>query len=156
VEVNVQNVPQPLIQFAVAQIKTAAEQGLRNADDQQKQLVTAQMEQLEEVLKEFDSLTIGYALDSKERTMYLEADMTVIEGGKLSKQIAGAMKAGKATKLAGLADEEAVVNFHFSSPVMGEDKKSLLQALDAGRQQAAEKIKEIEDATLRQVVEGMA
>ena len=156
VQVNVQNIPAPIIQMALGQIRAAAEKGLNDADEQQKALVHAQLEQVEEVLKEFDQLKLGFAIDGKTKSSYLDVGMTVVPGGKLSGQINDAIKAGKATSLAGLADEDAVVNFHFSNPITENDKEVILGALGPGREQLNTKIDEVEDAAMRDVLKGMA
>jgi hypothetical protein len=156
VKVNMRNVPAALIDAGLAQLKSAAELGLRNAEAEQKELVAAQLEQVEEVLKEFDHLQFGFAIDSKERNAHLDVGMKVVDGGKLSKQIAAAIKAGTATKLAGLADEEAVINFHFSNPVTEDDQKVILQALGSLREQLAKKIDEEDDAAKRDLFKDWA
>ena len=49
-------------------------------------------------------------------------------------------KGSKGSILPGLADEEAVANFHFITPVLEENAKSLLSLIQMGRDQSAKKI----------------
>lgn len=152
VQLNIQNIPAPLLQFAIDQVNRGAEPGLRQKDGEsdtdyetRKKFTEATLEQVTQAIEEIDHITVGYAIDKKEEGALLDLELTVKEGGKLAKQLIAAKEAAKPSKLAGFADEEAVANFHFTSPILEDDAKTILGAIEMGREQAAKKIDESED-----------
>lgn len=162
---NVQNVPEPFIQMAVQQIKAGAQSGLKQLPDEdddayrlRKEFAETYLNQMTQVIEEVDQITVGFAIDSKTRSSYLDTSLTVKEGGKLSAQLAAAQKAEGATKFAGFADPDAVGNLHFTSPIMKDDETVLLDAVATARKEAAKKIDEsddLDDVELKKTVQEM-
>jgi hypothetical protein len=165
VQVNVKNVPEQFVQLAVAQLRRGAEQGMQKKPDEdeatyakRKQFTEATLEQVAQAIQEIDHLTVGFEVDEEDGGAYLDLDMVVKAGGKLAAQIAASEKGSKGSIVPGFADDEAVANFHFVSPVLDDSAKMLLDLISLGRENSAKKIDEddkLEDAAMKEKVKGM-
>lgn len=165
VQVNVKNIPEQYVQLAVAQLRRGAEQGLRQKPDEddavyakRKEVVESTLEQVAQVIEEIDHFTVGFEVDEKDGGAFLDMELAVKPGGKLAEQLVASEKASKGSLVPGFADDEAVANFHFVSPVLEENAKMMLDLIQMGRDQSAKKIDEdakIEDPALKDKIKGM-
>lgn len=152
VQLNVQNVPAMYKQLAVGALKDGFEKGMKQNDGEddatyksRRQFGEHTMEQITSLIDEVDHITFGFAIDEEDGGAYFDTSMNVVPGGKLAKQFAEAKKNDKPSKFAGFADPDAVANVHFHTPVMAEDAKMMLTAINAARPEAAKKIDESND-----------
>lgn len=164
-QLNVQNVPEPFIQMAVQQMQAGAQAGLKQLPDEdddtyrlRKEFAETYLSQMTQLVEEIDQITLGFAIDSKTRSSYLDVSLTVKDGGKLAAQIAAAAGAEEGSKFVGFADPKAVANLHFAAPIMKDDKTVLLDAVSTGRKEAKKKIEEsddLDDEAVKQAVQEM-
>jgi len=165
-QINVRNVPDMYKQLALGGLKDGFEKGMRKKADEdesayqtRKAIGEAYLNQFTQLVEEVNHITIGFAIDSESRSAYLDAEVTVVPGGKLAKQFKAAMDDAPASKYAGFADEDAVANFHFTAPVMDDDEKTLLSGLEVARKEAAKKIDaddNLSDPKVKQTVQQWA
>ncbi|MGC3972157.1 MAG: hypothetical protein QM775_33900 [Pirellulales bacterium] len=160
VQVNIANVPEPLMDMALSQMRMGAEQAMRRAAEEnpeaaevQKALAEGYLEAMTEAIKDLDSYTVGFAIDDKTRSAYLDVTALMKDGSKLAEQVNKSAAEGEPSKLPGLADAMRIFNFHFNAPIMEEEIEQVLDLLEQGRETVEAKIKEeIADAEGQQVV----
>jgi uncharacterized protein YejL (UPF0352 family) len=148
VQINIGNVPENLIEEAVAQMRAGAEQQLRrNAErgDAQAQAIAeafteTTLESITQAIKDLQSYTLGLAIDSDTRSAYFDVQVDMKDGSRLAKQLNSAVDSAKPTTLPGLADAARVFNLHFNSPISGEDAKILTKLIDDGRKPLEENL----------------
>lgn len=163
IKVNVANVPEPLMDMAVNQMRQGAEQAMRKAAEEnpeaaeiQKAITESYLETMTEAIRELDSYTIGVAIDNKTKSAYLDVEALMKDGSKLAEQVNSSAKNGKPSKLPGLADAARVFNFHFNAPVMESEIEMAVDMIEQAREKVEEKIKEeIADLEGQKVVIGM-
>lgn len=165
VQINLNNVPEPFVQLALSQLRRGAEPGLQKKPDEdeaayakRKEVAELLLGQIEQAIQEIEHITAGFEIDAEDGGAFLDMDVTVESGGKLAAQLAASKKGSKGSIVPGFADDEAVANFHFVSPVLEENAKMLLDLIKVGRETSAKKIDEdgkIEDAAMKEKVKGM-
>ncbi|MBL9082922.1 MAG: hypothetical protein JNK76_14000 [Planctomycetales bacterium] len=160
VKVIVANVPEPLMDMAISQMRMGAEQAMQKAAEEnpeaaevQKALTEGYLEMMTEAIKDLDSYTVGFAIDDKTRSAYLDVTALMKDGSKLAEQVSKSAAEGKPSKLPGLADALRIFNFHINAPVMEDEIEAVLDLIEQGRETVATKIKEeIADAEGQKVV----
>lgn len=163
IKVNVANVPEPLMDMAVNQMRQGAEAAMRKAAEEnpeaaeiQQAITESYLETMTEAIRELDSYTIGAAIDNKTKSAYFDVEALMKDGSKLAEQVNQSAKEGKPSKLPGLADAARVFNFHLNAPVMESEIEMVVDMLEQAREKVEEKIKEeIADEEGQKVVIGM-
>ena len=112
----VQNVPEEMRSDAVRMIRSGVEQNLRqspgeddNAFQMRKKLLESQLEQLETVIKELDTFTIGLNIDSVAKAVFLDMSLT----GKPGSDIAS--RPATTSSFAGFLQANAGVTGNFTA-----------------------------------------
>lgn len=152
--VAVQNVPEMYRQMAIQAMKSGMEDGLQKKADEsdeqfaaRRQLAEAQIAQLELAFNEINEVTVGWAIDAKDQKTYFDFAYTVVPGGKLAKQIAGA--GTPQTNFAGFYQPDAAATYSFATKadpeVMKENIDQLRATMEMMRKQAEKAIDEEED-----------
>ena len=147
VQINIGNVPENLIEEAVAQMRAGAEQQLRrNAGRDEKAQAIAEaftettLESITQAIKDLQSYTLGIAVDSETRSAYFDVQVDMKDGSKLAKQLNSAVDDAKPTTFPGLADAARMFNLHFNSPINADDAKMLTKLIDDGRKPLEENL----------------
>jgi len=90
------NVPQPLKEVAIAQMRAQMEQGMEQAAEenedeeaqaQAKLMVDAQMTQITQLIQEMETLTLGWQIDPTNRHTMLDMSVTAMPGTKMAAQM---------------------------------------------------------------------
>jgi hypothetical protein len=165
VQLNIRNIPDQYLQLALGGLQQGFDKGMQKKPDEteeayqaRKQIGEAYLKQITQLIDEINHITIGFAIDSQTRSTYLDASVTVVEGGRLAAQFATAKKLTKASKYSGFVDEDAVGNFHFHTPIMPDDVKMMISGLDVVRKEADKKIEEdksLNDPNIKATVKQM-
>ena len=141
IRVFMQNVPPAFRDIGLQQLRQGMQQGLQrmpNETDEQfearRKLTEQQVEALANALNELNEITIGFAIDSVERTTYLDMGVSVIPGGKLAKQLAGIENLK--SQHTGFLLEESIADMHIASFMSADDITQMLTVIDAARKQA--------------------
>jgi len=150
VQLNVGNVPEPLVDMAMQQIRGGAAQALRNrlpneTEEQyeaRKKLTGDLIENAVEQIRQIDQITLGTAIDSKTRSAYLDGAVTMKSGSEMAKQINAAAEDAKPTRFGGLSDDENPAGLYVSSPITEGDQEVILELLAEARKQIEAKIAE--------------
>lgn len=147
VKINAANVPEPLVQWAVAQMRQGIDESKRpgESDDDfetRKEISGKALEQMVDALEQVDAVTLGLAVDSKTRSVYFDVNYAMKDGSELAEQINGFASSNVRSKLGGFADPDAVINFHFLEKVAEKDVAKVGEVFEMARKQAAEKIDE--------------
>jgi hypothetical protein len=150
VQINIGNVPEPLVDMAMQQIRGGAAQALRNrlpgeSDEQyegRKKMTEDLIENSVEQIRQIDQITLGTAVDSKTRSAYLDAAVTLKAGSEMAKQINAAAEDAKPTRFGGLSDDENPAGLYVSSPITDGDQEMILELLAQARTQIEAKIAE--------------
>jgi hypothetical protein len=148
VQINVGNVPEPLVDMAMQQIRGGASQALRNrlpneTEEQyeaRKKLTGDLIEASVEQIRQIDQITVGTAIDSKTRSAYLDAAVTMKAGSEMAKQINAAAEDAKPTRFGGISDDENPAGLYVSSPITEGDQAMILELLGEARKQIEAKI----------------
>ncbi|MBL8829952.1 MAG: hypothetical protein JNM18_23435 [Planctomycetaceae bacterium] len=143
VRVHMQNIPQAFRDIGLGQLQAGAQQGMKrlpNESDEafelRKKLTQEQIGGLSDAFKEMDQITLGVAIDSVDRRLFLDVGVTVLPGGKLAKQLAG-LENVKSAHTGFLAEaDDSVANLHLASVMSEADAKQALSALESVRAQA--------------------
>lgn len=151
--IKVQNIPQPLREFAIDSLKQGAQEGLAvgqpTGEDEEtfklrKQLVEKQIEQLATVVNETDQVTLGWKADAENNSVYLDVATTAVPGSKLARQ-AAQMKDVR-SNFAGFLLPDAAIRWHFAGSAGNpEDIGQLLVLIDAIRNRAMTAVDEDEE-----------
>ncbi len=95
IRANVQNVPEDYRNKAIAEIQRGMQSGMERNDDETDEqyearvkMMQQQVDRLIQMFKELNELTIGWAIDGKKRSAYLDVTMTAVPGTKLAQSAA--------------------------------------------------------------------
>ena len=154
IRVNVPNIPQPLRQMAISEMKKGFEQSIASElDVEQRQLQEklggSGLEGLIRFVEEADQVTLGFGVDEDEGTTYLDMSVTALAGSKLAAQMAD-MSSLK-SDFTGFIRSDAAATLHFSSPLPEEDQAQALLMLKVAREKALEEIASDSDLKNEQV-----
>lgn len=94
VSLKVQNIPEVYRELAVGQLKAGIESGVsrkqdetQEAFDARKKMVQDQVDEIVDAINQTDTLTIGWKLDSKASSTFVDVKITAMSGSDLAKQI---------------------------------------------------------------------
>ena len=92
---NVQNLPAMFSQRAIQALKGGVAEGLQQmpgeaaADYETRQkVVQAAMSDIEDAIRDTDQVTLGWSLNTEQKTTHLDCQLVAVEGSKLAKQFA--------------------------------------------------------------------
>jgi hypothetical protein len=151
VKANIQNVPQQFRDLAITQIKLGMQSGLERQDDEtdaqyqlRVKIMQQQLAQLEEVINGLDEIVIGWAIDPKSRSAYLDFSLTAMPGSKLAQNAAAASTIK--SKLAGfLESDKSLVDGHIASKQGPDDIESTLSLVKSLRTTVMDSIDKEDD-----------
>lgn len=150
VQLNVQNVPQPLRDLAISELKKGAEMGLADQldeDDEQyelrKKLIDNQLDQMEMLVNDTDQVTLGWSIDAKKEKTFLDFAITGTEGSRLAAQ-AELIKDSK-TNFAGFAQPDAAMVLSLASQIPEAEVNQIAAMLGTAREAAKKGIDEEAD-----------
>lgn len=140
IQASVQNIPEAYRQMAIDQMNKGMESGMKKMPDEEedefqarKALATAQVENLQRMIKEVDEFTFGIAVDRKEQKSFFDIVYTAVEGTQLAEQLKTLGK--PTTNYAGFFQPEATGMMMASSTINDADKDQTKQMIDALRKQ---------------------
>lgn len=159
----VQNVPESLRDFAMDQIKTGMQAGLKRDEDEsdedfalRKKLAESQIEQFNAVLHELDQITLGWNIDAQGSRSYIDLEMTAVAGSKTAGDMVALGKAPP-SKLAGFLFPKAMATFHANSAMSKDDVEQITAMLPTLQQAAQKQIDKNDDLSDKdkETIEGM-
>ena len=152
-QVNIQNIPQQIRDFAIDAMKQQVERGLQQAeqndddDDEpinlQPQIARHQIEQLAKVINELDALSLGWSIDSEGKRVLIDLNVTALDGSETAKQLSTV--ASGASKFAGFLLPEAMLTAHVNTAAERSDIENSLTVLSQLRTHIMNSIDEDED-----------
>ena len=151
-KVNLANVPEPLVQFALGQIRRGIDESKRpgESDDDfeaRKEISGKALDQMVQAIEQIDDVTLGLAVDSKTRSVYFDVNYLMKDGSELAEQINGFASSNVRSKFGGFADSDSLVDIHILEQVAKKDLEKVAEVFEMARKQSVEKIDEgpIED-----------
>lgn len=147
VQLNVQNIPESYRSMAVDAVTGGFSERMERLDGEDDATFEARQKigkkMLDEVvgmIDELDRVTVGAAIDSTTKSIYLDAAATVVAGGKIAGQLAASAESDVKSKLAGFADSDADLDLHLLVPLTADDRTSLESILETSRGEALKRI----------------
>lgn len=148
VQLNMQNIPAEVRDLAVSQMKLGFDQAMAQQNrnlgpDEQRvaeELGRSFLQGAVDFIEQADQLTVGFAMDSKAKTTFLELSLTAVPNSDLAKQIGGYTESK--TSFAGLASDDAAALLHMTAPLLEADVKQMSGLIKLARDSA---MKEIEN-----------
>jgi hypothetical protein len=137
VTVNVRSIPQDLRTMAIEQMREGFESQMEmqrllaedEADSEmQEQISRNAIESMVKLVEQSDQISLGWAIDAKTQSTYLDITMTAVDGTELAQQMA-LMEDAK-TSFAGLLTK-AAMNMGISSRMSAQDQQQAIMTLDA-------------------------
>jgi hypothetical protein len=145
VQAVLKNVPAPLRMMLVSMIQMGAqrgmERGLEETEEQyalRKKLADQAVEQMQTLINDLDTLTVGLAVDEQAKTASLEYQLTAQAGTKTAEQMAG--EAIQNTAFAGFLAEGDAVNLNVTSRLSESAAAQASNSLAAARQNALNEV----------------
>jgi hypothetical protein len=149
VHVSVKDVPEMYRQFAIQAMQSGMQQQMTKKADEsdeqfelRQQVAQSQMEQVERMINEIDSLTLGWAVDSTQQRTYLDVSYVFQEGTKMAQQMAAYGESK--TDFSGFYRPDAAATVKMASKadpkLIGNDIADLEKTLSAAREQINKKI----------------
>ena len=160
IRAQVGNIPQPLRDSAMMFMQMAASAGSQRNDgetDEQyalRQKMTKQsMDEIQKLVKEMDSLTIGLGVNATDGAINLDVAVTAAEGTSLAKDMAEA--AGLKSAFTGFFNPDAALTVRVTGKLSESDVTQTLQVLDVAKTQATEAIEseDLGEAKTKQALE---
>jgi hypothetical protein len=149
VRVNVQNVPEPYRDRAISEIKRGMQQGLERKDDEtdaqyqtRVNIMETQVEQLTQLIKDLDALTLGWAIDGKARRAILDFSLTAIAGSQMAKQSVVEIIP---SRFAGFLSPDTLFNAHCATKQKAADVTQSVAMLNSLRSSIADAITNDDD-----------
>jgi hypothetical protein len=140
IRASVQNIPEAYRQMAVDQMRKGMEAGMKKMPDEEEDefqarqaLATAQVQNLERMIKEVDEFTFGMAVDRKEQKSFFDIVYTAVAGTQLAEQLK--TLGNPTTNYAGFFQPDATGMMMASSKINDADKDQTKQMFDAFRKQ---------------------
>jgi hypothetical protein len=166
VHASVKNVPEMYRQFAVQAMQAGVQQGMKKnegeTDEQyaQRQKMTQdQMAKMSQMINEIDSLTLGWAVDSKQQKTFLDFTYTFVADSKMAKQISS--YSTPKTNFAGFYQADSAATLSFATKgdpkAMADDMAQFEASMNSARQQLNQEIdKKVDDAEARDALKAAA
>lgn len=154
--VSLKNVPEMYREFAVTAMQAGVQQQMKKKDDEsdeqfaeRQKMTEAQMAQMKRMINEIDSLTFGWAVDSKQQRTYADFSYVFVADSKMAKQMAA--YSSPKTNFAGFYQPDAAATLTFAAKgdpqLMAEDMAQLDASLKSAQQQLNGEIeKKVDDA----------
>jgi len=146
----VQNIPPMFRQMAITQLQAGMEANMKplpsesdEAFQARKEMTEAQMKQMEQMINDLDEVTIGLAIDSKQKRTFLDVTYTAVAGSELATKISQYSDAK--TNYAGFSQPDAAFMALFSQKVTEADVVQTKQVFAALRKQVETAIDEEAD-----------
>jgi uncharacterized membrane protein len=154
--VAVKNIPEMYRQFAIGALQAGMQQGMRKqpgeTDEQfgeRQRLAQAQVEQVTRMIKEIDTVKIGWAIDSQQRRTYFDFTYQFLPDSKMAKQVAAYGQPH--TNFAGFYQPDAAITATVSTDadpkLIAEDLTQFENMLRNVRQQLNSRIDKTEHET---------
>lgn len=148
VQLNLQNIPAEVRDLAVSQMKLGFDQAMaqqnRNLGPDERrvaeELGRSFLQGAVDFIEQADQLTVGFAMDSKAKTTFLELSLTAVPNSDLAKQIGGYSET--TTSFGGLAIDDAAALLQMTTPLLEADVKQMQSLIKLARDSA---LKSIED-----------
>lgn len=116
VRVMVQNVPEMYRELALEQLQIGMEQGLEKKEEEsdeeyelRRRLATIQVDQIADLIEGIDELTVGFQIDSDNRSTFFDLKMIAVAGSDFSRAMTG--YENTKTNLAGFHQPNAAMSF---------------------------------------------
>jgi len=166
IHASVKNVPEMYRQFALQAMQAGVQNGMKKNEgetdeqfEQRQKATQAQMAQMQRMINEMDSLTIGWAIDSKQQRTYLDFAYTFVAGSKMAKQISS--YSAPKTDFAGFYQPDAAATVTFATKgdpkAMAEDMAQFEASMNSARQQLNQEIdKKVDDTDARDALKAAA
>jgi hypothetical protein len=148
VEVNVQNIPDDLIDLISSQMRSGFEQAMEaQADDMDEEELEASRASGEQMMKNFEEamastekFVVGLGIRPKDKSVVLDFGTKFVEGSRYAKQVA-TLGDAKST-FAGLTKDDSMMTLKALSIVAPEDMAQVEMSLDTGLKAAYKTIEE--------------
>ena len=141
VRFNVQNVPADLRENFMLLFKSGVEAGMAKNEGEdeiayqlRKKMAEAQLKQMEQLVKDLDQFTIGWAIDPTAKTTYLDVSMTAVSTSPIAKQFAD--MANVKSEFGGFLLPDAAVTLNLCSKFDQSEINQLLSAIKTVRAKA--------------------
>jgi len=142
---NVQNLPAMFSQMAIQALQGGVAEGLRqmpgeaSADYETRQkLVQAAMSDIEDAIRDTDQVTLGWSLNTEQKTTHLDFQLVAVEGSKLAKQFAES--AAVKTSFGGFVSSEGAFTMTLAGKMTEEDIVQAVTMLDDARRKMMDRI----------------
>lgn len=142
-EMHMQNLPAPLREMFIDQLRTGMEAGMRKeageSDEQyesRRAMAEQQLDQMSQMLNEVDQVTVGWNVDRAGKQIYLDVATTAVPGSKAAAQLTAYKTGAAPSRFAGFLSPDAIFTLHAHSVLSDEDKANADQTVAAMRQQA--------------------
>ncbi len=146
-QVNVQSIPAPLREMAIAQMKEGFNQSLEGASDEERELQEKigknSINNLVSFIQEADQFTVGWGVDSENGETFIDVEVTAIPGSSLVERLA--LLDGNETQFAGFLLPDAAAKVHFTSRAAKEDIEQTMVMLEVMRDKALEELDDDDD-----------
>ena len=166
VHASIKNIPEMYRQFALQAMQAGVQQGMKKNEGesdeqyaQRQQMTQAQMAQMSRMINEIDSLTFGWAVDSKQQRTFMDFKYTFIAGSKMAKQISS--YSAPKTDFAGFYQPDGAATLTFATKgdpkAMAEDMTQFEASMNSARQQLNQEIdKKVDDTETRDALKAAA
>lgn len=134
----VRNIPQQYRDMALDQIRAGFEQAMRQRGGQipgLQQFGQNPFEQMVQAIDQIEHLTLGWAIDSKQKRMVFDFSMTAVEGSELARQ---SNDTQPPARLAGFMAPEATLALHVNGGIKVEDQQQLNMVMQQAKAQVAQ------------------
>jgi hypothetical protein len=146
VEVNVQNIPDDLIDLLTSQMRSGFEQAIeaQSGDMEDEELEASRasgeqmMKNMEEIFTGTEKFVVGLGIRPKEKNMFIDFGSRFVDGSRFAKQMKS-MESAK-SKLSGFLSDESMMNYKALMLVAPEDMAQIESSLDAGIKAAYKQI----------------
>ena len=131
IRAHVSNVPMPLKQFALGQMKAGLEMQLQqqgDVSDAQRQLVAAQMKQMDQMIGEIDQITLGLNVDEVSKKVFLDVEVTAVPNSDLASQLAYSKDA--TTSFVGFRGDDSAISFAMANKLPADQLAPTMAAID--------------------------
>jgi hypothetical protein len=143
-EVHVQNLPEPLREMFIDQLRSGMEAGMRQeegeSDEQyeaRRAIAQQQLDNMSQMMNELDQVLVGWNVDRAAKQIYVDLATTAKPGSKAALQLTAYKADAKPSRFAGFLSPEAIFSLHAHSILSDEDKANADQTVAAMRQQAS-------------------
>jgi hypothetical protein len=130
VRLFLKNLPAAYKEMAVSQLQETMQGQLENADDpeQAQKAAEAQIAQLKQLMDETETLTLGWQVDSKEKSIHFDGVVKALPDTKMAKQIASAADAK--TRFGGFLVDGAAIQGNLTSALLPDQIDEMLTSMD--------------------------